>query len=277
MLNTAANPELKEIIGALILSTRHPLAVRQIRESLLKAATDNGGAALAFKDVREPDIINALGALAVELKSMRCGLELVEVAGGYRFQTAPSCGAWVRTHLEAGKSGKLSKPCLETLAIIAYRQPITRAEIEGIRGVNVDHVVKTLLEAQLIRIVGRSELPGRPFQYGTTRAFLEYFGLKDIKDLASIDPMLFRSKTIAAAVHPPPQASATETSSTEKPDQQESAETETKVVDDDDDDVEEFPEDEYDDEDDDEDEDEDDDAEEVEEEEEEEKEEKEES
>jgi segregation and condensation protein B len=84
----------------------------------------------------------------------------------------------------------LSKPSLETLAIIAYRQPVSRAEIENVRGVSVDHVVRSLLEMQLVRIVGRSELPGRPFLYGTTQLFFEHFGLKSMDELNEIEPLL---------------------------------------------------------------------------------------
>jgi segregation and condensation protein B len=91
--------------------------------------------------------------------------------------------------LDVGKPTKLSRPALETLAIIAYRQPISRAEMEGVRGVTVDHVLRMLMEMQLIKIVGRSELPGRPMLYGTTQLFLEHFGLKDIKQLPGIEEL----------------------------------------------------------------------------------------
>jgi len=110
------------------------------------------------------------------------GLRIVEVAGGFQIRTVPEHGPWVR-RLLGGKPPRLSRPMLETLAIIAYRQPCTRPEIEAIRGVDVDAVVMTLLERRMIRIVGRKEAPGRPILYGTTPEFLEVFGLPDLEAL----------------------------------------------------------------------------------------------
>lgn len=110
------------------------------------------------------------------------GLRVVEVAGGFQIRTVAEHGPWVR-RLLGGKPPRLSRPMLETLAIIAYRQPCTRPEIEAIRGVDVDAVVTTLLERRMIRIVGRKEAPGRPILYGTTPEFLEVFGLPDLEAL----------------------------------------------------------------------------------------------
>lgn len=114
------------------------------------------------------------------------GIELVEVAGAYRFQTDPECGKWVRRMLNKGKPARLPRPAIETLAIIAYRQPVTRSEIESIRGVSAGHVIKALMELQLVRIIARSDLPGRPFLFGTTPTFLAHFGLSSLKDLDPI-------------------------------------------------------------------------------------------
>ncbi len=114
------------------------------------------------------------------------GMALVEVAGGYRFQTAPDCGKWVRKMLNKGKPTRLTRPTIETLAIIAYRQPVARSEIESIRGVSVGHVIKALMEMQLVRIIGRSDLPGRPFLFGTTPTFLGHFGLSSLNELEPI-------------------------------------------------------------------------------------------
>lgn len=115
------------------------------------------------------------------------GFELVEINGGFRFQTSSDCGPWVRQMLGKGRATVLSRPSIETLAIIAYRQPVSRSEIESVRGVNAGHVIKALMEMQLVRIVGRSDLPGRPFLFGTTPAFLEHFGLKSLDDLEKVD------------------------------------------------------------------------------------------
>ena len=127
-----------------------------------------------------------LADLQRQFHELNIGVELVEASGGYRFQTASDCGKWVRKMLNKGKPARLSRPAIETLAIIAYRQPVSRSEIESIRGVYAGHVVKALMEMQLVRIIGRSDLPGRPFLFGTTPAFLDHFGLKSLKDLEPI-------------------------------------------------------------------------------------------
>ena len=137
---------------------------------------------------------DALEGLAKEVGRFGLGLELVEVGGAFRFQTQACCGRWVRQMLKRERAHRLSRPSLETLAIIAYRQPIAKSEIEGIRGVNVDHILKALMELHLVRIVGRSELPGRPFLYGTTPLFLDHFGLKNLGELNAMDPTLQRAK-----------------------------------------------------------------------------------
>ena len=132
------------------------------------------------------DIRKAIEDIRTQLAAAGLGIELVEINGGYRFQTAALCGPWVRQMLNKGRATVLSRPSIETLAIIAYRQPVTRSEIESVRGVNAGHVIKALMEMQLVRIVGRSDLPGRPFLFGTTPQFLEHFGLKSLSDLETL-------------------------------------------------------------------------------------------
>jgi segregation and condensation protein B len=127
--------------------------------------------------------------LGKDLASARLGFSIAEVANGYRLVNDASCGPWLRRLLEKGKPSRLSPPALETLAIIAYRQPCTRAEIEAVRGVEVDQMVRNLLELQLIRLVGRSELPGRPWLIGTTQKFLEHFGLNSLDDLPGVEEL----------------------------------------------------------------------------------------
>jgi segregation and condensation protein B len=114
------------------------------------------------------------------------GLLVLEVAGGIQMVTNPAYSPWVKKLLSTAVPAKLSQPSLETLAIIAYKQPVIKAEIEAIRGVNSDGVVKTLLERKLVRILGRKEVPGRPLMYGTTKEFLHYFGLKDLAELPTL-------------------------------------------------------------------------------------------
>lgn len=114
------------------------------------------------------------------------GIIIVEVAGGYQMVTNPGSAPWVKKLLSTAVPKKLTQSSLETLAIIAYKQPIIKAEIEAIRGVNSDGVVKTLLERRVIKILGRKEAPGRPLMYGTTPEFLQYFGLKDLSELPTL-------------------------------------------------------------------------------------------
>lgn len=194
---------LQQVVGALLFGADHPLTVEEIRACLANVAggaegeepeADNGTLKL-FAEASPREVADALDGIAKELARLGLGVEVAEVNGGYRFQTQPCCGRWVRNLLKADRPNRLSRPALETLAIIAYRQPISKSEIEAIRGVVVDHIVKALMELHLIRIVGRSDLPGRPFLYGTTSTFLDHFGLKNLNELNAMDPTLQRSKT----------------------------------------------------------------------------------
>ena len=196
MSNGEVIPELKQILGALIFGANRPLSIKEMRKCLIEVAVESGGAAAPFGKVSEDDIRNALNEFTIEQQKVKNGFMTTEVAGGFRLQSDPSCGRWLKHLLEIGRPNRLSRPALETLAIIAYRQPLTRAEIEAIRGVNVDHIMRALLEMQLIKISGRSELPGKPFQYGTTQAFLEHFGLKQLKELCDMEPMLMAAKEL---------------------------------------------------------------------------------
>ncbi len=114
------------------------------------------------------------------------GLIIIEVADGFQMVTNPACSPWVKKLLSTSIPKKLTQSSLETIAIVAYKQPIIKAEIEAIRGVNSDGVVKTLLERRLIKILGRKEVPGRPLMYGTTGEFMQYFGLKDLSELPTL-------------------------------------------------------------------------------------------
>ena len=156
------------------------------------------------------EIDEALLGLTKELERSSLGFRLICAAGTYRLQTTPSCGRYVRALLKLDRPNRLSRASLETLAIVAYRQPISKAEIEQIRGVAVDTIMKTLVDLQLVRLVGRSELPGHPFLYGTTQLFLEHFGLASLQQLNELDPTLQRSDPRARAQlfkkpEPPPE------------------------------------------------------------------------
>lgn len=194
MPNDNIMPELKQILGALIFAALRPLSVKEMRNCIAEVAETIGEETAAFAKIRESDILKALEELKIDIEKLCCGFVLTEVAGGFRFQSDAACGKWLKYFLDAGRSSRLSRPALETLSIIAYRQPVTRAEIEAIRGVNVDHVINTLMEIQLVRIVGRSNLPGRPFLYGTTQMFLEHFGLNNLDGLREMEPMLLAKR-----------------------------------------------------------------------------------
>ena len=195
---------LQQIVGALVFGADHPLAVEEIRSCLREVGADDEQARI-FADASPRDVRDAAEGIAKDLARLGLGIELVEQSDGFRFQTQACSGRWLRHLLKADRPGRLSRPALETLAIIAYRQPIAKAEIEAVRGVGVDHIIKALMELHLVRIVGRSELPGRPFLYGTTASFLEHFGLKHLADLNALDPSLQRSKPAERrAVHRKP-------------------------------------------------------------------------
>ncbi len=189
MSDTQVLPELKQIVGALLFAAKGSVSLADIRRCLRQVAEERGGAFKDFAEVGEADLRTAVGGLQGDLRASRLGIHLNEVAGGYRMENDANCGPWLRQLLQKGRASRLSRPALETLAVIAYRQPCTRAEIESVRGVAVDQILRNLIDLQLIRITGRSELPGRPWQFGTTQKFLEYFGLKDVKDLPGVEEL----------------------------------------------------------------------------------------
>jgi len=181
---------LKKIIGAMLFAARKPLKPAELKTIFSDTSADGEEAGCGqFAKIKESEICAALEQIKIDLIQTATGIHLAEVAGGFRLQTDPECGPWVRRLLNSGKPNHLSKPALETLAIIAYRQPVTRTEIESVRGVNIDHIMRNLLECQLIKIVGRSKLPGHPMLYGTTQIFLEHFGLQSIDHLPGIEQL----------------------------------------------------------------------------------------
>ena len=187
---------LQEIIGSLLFASESPLTVTELRECVRGVEPENGDDAEVmevYKTCTTREIEEALRGLEKALEVAKCGFTLVCTGGQYRLQTSPVCGRYVRALLKLDRPNRLSRASLETLAIIAYRQPITKAEVEQIRGVGVDTIMKTLTDLGLVRLVGRSELPGHPFLYGTTPFFLEHFGLASLDQLNEIDPTLPRS------------------------------------------------------------------------------------
>jgi segregation and condensation protein B len=137
-------------------------------------------------DIPEADIKQVMDELIAEYKERNGGILIFEIAQGYQMVTNPLYAKLLRKFTSASTSNKLSMPALETLAIIAYKQPLIKAEVEQIRGVNSDGVIKSLLDKRLIKIVGQKEAPGKPMLYGTTKEFLQYFGLKDLTELPTL-------------------------------------------------------------------------------------------
>jgi segregation and condensation protein B len=166
--------DIKSIIESLLFVADGPLTIQRLGEVL--------------EGIEKEDLRSTLDELQAELENSRRGVRLVEVAGGYQLRTAKVNADWVKKFL-GGRPARMGRATLETLAIIAYRQPITRAEIEAIRGVDVDGVINTLLDRSLIRAVARKDVPGRPFLYGTTPEFLQLFNLKDLTHLPTLKEM----------------------------------------------------------------------------------------
>src|SRR6266436_5685428 len=184
--------ELKLILEAVLFSAQKALSLKELREVLAEVVQHAEGneSARAFKKVKEEALTTALEELAREVEEAGRSYRLVCVAGAWQFVTQPDYAPWLKALIgHRIRPPRLSPPALETLSIIAYRQPITRAEIEQIRGVTVDGVMQTLLERSLVEQVGRAEVVGRPMTYGTTSLFLEYFGLRSLEDLPAADEL----------------------------------------------------------------------------------------
>lgn len=170
---TATRAELQPVIEALLFVAEEPLPFKQICKVL--------------GDVPEDDVRAAMDELVAGYEERESGLEIREIAGGWRISTRPQHHEFIRKYLKSRPSARLSLPALETLAVIAYKQPITVPEILEIRGVTSSSAIKTLLEKRLIVTRGRKETVGRPMMYGTSKEFLIQFGLKDLSELPSIE------------------------------------------------------------------------------------------
>ena len=162
---------LKSIVESLLFVAEGPLTLQRLAE--------------VIEGADKSEIAAALEQIRTDLESNRRGVRLAEVAGGYQLRTPKENADWVKKFL-GGRPARMGRATLETLAIIAYRQPVTKAEIEAIRGVDVDGVVNTLMERSLIRAVGRKDVPGRPFLFGTTPEFLQLFNMKDLSELPTL-------------------------------------------------------------------------------------------
>jgi segregation and condensation protein B len=211
-------PSLKQVVEALIFASQKPLLPNEIVVAIKLAAhdSDDDSDALDFaKAAKEAQIAALLEELKIEYIESQRAFQLVEQVNGWTITTDPNCARWVRQLFPESKPVRLSGPALETLAIISYRQPITRADIEAVRGVAVDGMVNMLLERGLIRIAGRAEVPGRPLLYETTQFFLEHFGLKNLDELPNVAEL--RRMNLPTAPSSPPPATASSPEQTTEP------------------------------------------------------------
>ena len=186
-MDTLSDHDLLAILEALLFVSEAPLPLDRIEEVLEAQSSEV--------------VTRLLSNLQERCRQPDRGLSVIEVAGGYRFVTKPELAPWIQ-RLHGIKPAKLSKAALETLAIIAYKQPITKPEVEAIRGVMIDGVLKTLVERDLIRILGRKPEVGRPILYGTSRAFLEYFWFKDLSELPTLKEIEALAPTAVAKEDP---------------------------------------------------------------------------
>jgi segregation and condensation protein B len=172
-----------------------------------------------FAKTSEPAVAAALEQLKLEYVEQQRAFQLLEKAEGWQLASDPQYARWVRQLFPAAKPARLSPPALETLAIIAYRQPITRADIEAVRGVAIESVLQTLMERGLVKIAGRAEIPGRPLLYETTQFFLEHFGLRNLDELPNAEELKRRELPKA----PPPAATPEPSAGADSPDQTEAS------------------------------------------------------
>ncbi len=181
---------LPQVLEALLFASPKPTTLPELR-AVLKAAAEFTEEPLAatLARSRDQDLLDALASLAATYRQNGRAFELQETAAGWQMTTSAATAPWVRQLFPENRPARLSAPALETLAIIAYRQPVTRADVESVRGVDAGGVTQTLLDRALVRIAGRAELPGRPLLYATTQLFLEHFGLKDVKELPAFDEL----------------------------------------------------------------------------------------
>jgi segregation and condensation protein B len=194
---------LTKVVEALLFSAQKPLSIREIATAIKGAGAEDELSPNQFARVSEAEVAGALEQLKVEYIEQERAFQLNEKAEGWQLATDPKYARWVRQLFPAPKPARLSAPALETLAIIAYRQPITRADVEAVRGVNIDGVLQTLMERGLVKISGRAEIPGRPLLYETTQFFLDHVGLRTLDELPNVEELRTRHLPMARPVAAP--------------------------------------------------------------------------
>ena len=180
---------LLRVIEALLFSAQKPLSIHELAAAVKGAGAEDELSPNEFERATEAEIAAAIEQLKIEYVQKRRAFQIIEKAEGWQLATDPAFAPWVRQLFPAPKPARLTAPALETLSIIAYRQPITRADVEAVRGVNIDGVLQTLMERGLVKIAGRAEVPGRPLLYETTQFFLDHFGLRTLDELPNAEEL----------------------------------------------------------------------------------------
>ena len=183
---------LSQVIEALLFAAQKPLTARELVSAIKGAGAEDELIPNEFAKTTEAQVAAALEQLKLDYVQQGRAFQLAEKAEGWQLVSDPVFASWVRQLFPAVKPARLTPPSLETLAIVAYRQPITRADIEAVRGVAVDGVLQNLMERGLVKIAGRAEVPGRPLLYETTQFFLEHFGLRDLDELPNAEELRTR-------------------------------------------------------------------------------------
>ena len=193
---------LSRVVEALLFSAQKPLSIRELAAAIKGAGAEDDLSPNEFAGATEAEIAAALEQLKIEYVQEQHAFEITEKADGWQLVTDPVFVRWVRQLFPTPKPARLTAPALETLAIIAYRQPITRADVEAVRGVNIDGVLQTLMERGLVKIAGRAEIPGRPLLYETTQLFLDHFGLRTLDELPNVEELRKRYLPVSARSQP---------------------------------------------------------------------------
>src|SRR5213595_2626243 len=188
---------LSRVVEALLFSAEKPLSIRELTTAIKGAGAEDELSPNEFARATEAEIAAALEQLKIEYVQEQHAFAMTEKAEGWQLVTDPAFVRWVRQLFPAPKPARLTAPALETLAIIAYRQPIIRADVEAVRGVSIDGVLQTLMERGLVKIAGRAEVPGRPLLYETTQFFLDHFGLRTLDELPNVEELRTRHLPVA--------------------------------------------------------------------------------
>src|SRR5213595_586123 len=189
---------LSRVVEALLFSAEKPLSIRELATAIKGAGGEDELSPNEFARATDAEIATALEQLKIEYVQEEHAFAIIEKAEGWQLVTDPVFVRWVRQLFPAPKPARLTAPALETLAIIAYRQPIIRADVEAVRGVSIDGVLQTLMERGLVKIAGRAEVPGRPLLYETTQLFLDHFGLRALDELPNVEELRKRYLPISA-------------------------------------------------------------------------------